>query len=148
MILQMPIIQGTLLALLNVFNSIETVSVFSHLVNLSIPHIFWLIFLWKKKTYWFICILQSFQELYQQMYPFISIFIVISILIGVWGLQISSRMIANHLPEHRILKKYFAIQLVLILYKLQPALINGFSYGMHMIAGYQINSKIIQNGKR
>lgn len=70
-----------------------------------------------------------------------------SILIGVWSLQITSRMIAKHLPEHRIMQKYFAIQLVLILYKLQPAVLNGLSYSIYMLADYQINSKIIQNGK-
>lgn len=114
----------------------------------SLVHFDWFFCGQKRNNHWFICFLHSYQELYHQVYPFISIFIVISIVIGVWSLQITSRMIAKHLPEHRILQKYFAIQLVLILYKLQPALINGFSYGMHMVAGYQINSKIIQNGKR
>lgn len=76
-----------------------------------------------------------------------SIFIVASILLGVWSLQINSRMIAVHLPEYKIMHKYFAIQLVLILYKLQPALIHAFCYGVEMLAGYRINSKVIENGK-
>lgn len=68
-------------------------------------------------------------------------------MIGVWSLQIISRMIAKHLPEHRIMKKYFAIQLVLVLYKFQPALIHGATYGIQLMTNYQIDSKIIENGK-
>lgn len=56
-------------------------------------------------------------------------------------------MIAAHLPEYKIMHKYFAIQLVLILYKLQPALIHVFCFGVETLAGYRINSKIIENGK-
>lgn len=45
------------------------------------------------------------------------------------------------------MQKYFAIQLVLILYKLQPALMHGFCYGIQITTGYQISSKVIENGK-
>lgn len=81
------------------------------------------------------------------MQPFISIFIVASILFGVWSLQINSRMIAAHLPEYKIMPKYFAIQLVLVLYKLQPALIHGVFFAIESTTGFRINSKIIENGK-
>lgn len=56
-------------------------------------------------------------------------------------------MIAAYLPEYKIMHKYFAIQLVLILYKLQPALIHVFCFGVETLAGYRISSKIIENGK-
>lgn len=55
-------------------------------------------------------------------------------------------MIAAHLPEYKIMHKYFAIQLVLILYKLQPLLIRAFFNGVATVAGYHINSKVIENG--
>lgn len=87
------------------------------------------------------------QQLYDQMQPFVMIFIVTSIGIGVWSLQITSRMIASHLPEHRIMPKYFAIQLVLILYKLQPTLMHGFCHGVETFMDYRIASKIVENGK-
>lgn len=66
---------------------------------------------------------------------------------GVWSLQINSRMVAPQLPDHKIMHKYFAIQLVLILYKLQPVLLHGIAYGIKYATDYQINSKIIENGK-
>lgn len=56
-------------------------------------------------------------------------------------------MIAAHLPDHKIMPKYFAIQLVLILYKLQPALMHVFCYAIELITDYRINSKIVENGK-
>lgn len=89
----------------------------------------------------------SFQILYEQLQPFFTIFIVASIMCGVWSLQINSRMIAAHLPEYKIMHKYFAIQLVLILYKLQPVLIHAFCYGVETATGYRFNSKVIENGK-
>lgn len=87
------------------------------------------------------------QRLYEQVQMFITIFIVASILFGVWSLQINSRMIAAHLPDHQIMPKYFAIQLVLILYKLQPALIHAFCYAIESMTEYRISSKIVENGK-
>lgn len=88
------------------------------------------------------------QQLYEQVQPFLTIFIVSSILIGVWSLQITSRMIAKHLPEHKIMHKYAAIQLVLILYKLQPTLMHGICSAVEMNTSHRIASKCIENGKR
>lgn len=64
-----------------------------------------------------------------------------------WSLQITSRMIAKHLPEHKIMPKYVTIQLVLILYKLQPTLMHGFCSAIQMMTTYRIASKCIENGK-
>lgn len=56
-------------------------------------------------------------------------------------------MIAKHLPEHKIMHKYFAIQLVLILYKLQPTIIHGVIHAIESLSDYRVGSKIIVNGE-
>lgn len=43
--------------------------------------------------------------------------------------------------------KYFAIQLVLILYKLQPTIIHGVIHAIESLGDYRIGSKIIVNGE-
>lgn len=78
---------------------------------------------------------------------YISFFMISSIFLGVWSLQINSRMIAAHLPELRIIPKYFAIQLVLILYKLQPLILRQICYAIELLFDQHINSKVVQNGK-
>lgn len=88
-----------------------------------------------------------FQDLYAQLQPFFVPFIVASILTGVWALQITSRMITKYLPEHKILPKYFAIQLVLVCYKFQPAILQSLSTGIESMTQYRIQSKVIENGK-
>ncbi|XP_058823915.1 organic solute transporter alpha-like protein [Topomyia yanbarensis] len=50
-------------------------------------------------------------------------FIVASILIGVWGLNITIRMIAQFHTEFQIMAKYVVLQSVLILCKVQPLVI-------------------------
>lgn len=81
------------------------------------------------------------------MLPYFVPFIVASILTGIWSLQITSRMMARYLPDHAIMPKYFAIQLVLVLYKFQPILIRFGLSGLEMVFGLQlIPSKIIENG--
>lgn len=81
------------------------------------------------------------------MHPFFVPFIVASILTGVWAIQICSRMIAKYLPNHRIMQKYFAIQLVVICYKFQPAILQIVSLIIESVTNYRIQSKVIKNGE-
>lgn len=66
---------------------------------------------------------------------------------GVWSLQITSRMIDKYLPDHKIMFKYVAIQLVLVLCKLQPLLLSGLSNAIEMTTNYRIASKCVENCK-
>lgn len=70
-----------------------------------------------------------------------------SVLTGVWSLQITSHMIARHLPEHKIMFKYASIQLVLVLYKLQPLVLHGLGNIVEMTTSYRIASRCVENGK-
>lgn len=66
---------------------------------------------------------------------------------GVWSLQITSRMIDKHLPDHKIMFKYVAIQLVLVLCKLQPLILSGLSTAIGMTTNYRVAGKCVENGK-
>lgn len=68
-------------------------------------------------------------------------------MIGVWGLQINTRMIAPYIPQYNLMGKYFAIQFVIILYKLQPAILNGLCYAIESWTTYRIKHKFVENGK-
>lgn len=73
--------------------------------------------------------------------------IVASILIGVWGLQITARMITPYLPEHKIMPKYFAIQLVLIFCKLQPAIIDLICFIINAISKQRLVTEQAENSE-
>lgn len=75
------------------------------------------------------------------------LFIVPSIMTGVWALQITSHMVAKHLPDHKIMHKYASIQLVLILYKLQPIVLQALASAIASMTDYHIASKCVENGK-
>lgn len=51
-------------------------------------------------------------------------FIVIPILLAVWGFQIIIRMLVPYYANLNLLKKFLAFQLVLVVCKLQPVLFN------------------------
>lgn len=93
-------------------------------------------------------VLVLFQRFFYRMLPYFAPFIVTSILTGVWGLQIIARMVSRYLPDHKIMHKYFAIQLVLFIYRFQPIAIRVGLNVIDMIFGLRIQSKIIENGKK
>lgn len=88
-----------------------------------------------------------FQQLYNDVLPYFVPFIVASILTGVWALQINARMIAPYLPEHKIMAKYFCIQLVLIFCKLQPAIIQLVCLVINSLGEQRITTKVMENSK-
>lgn len=51
-------------------------------------------------------------------------FIVSTILLAVWGFQITVRMLVPYYSNLNLLKKFIAFQLVLVFCKLQPTLLN------------------------
>lgn len=136
MVLQMPIIQGTLLALLNVINTVDTVR---SKCKISQKYI-----LYERHLNLFFFV---FKNTYGQALVYVSPFIVASVLTGVWGLQITARMIAPYLPEYKIMPKYFAIQLVLIFCKLQPAVIQLIFFLVNAVNEYQFTTKIMENSE-
>lgn len=51
-------------------------------------------------------------------------FIAVTIILGVWGFQITIRMLIPYYANLNLLKKFFSFQLVLVFCKLQPLLLN------------------------
>lgn len=71
-----------------------------------------------------------------------------SILIGIWGLNITVRTVGPLLPDYHILGKLLAIQLVLILCKLQPTIIHQVVRGVEFEEpGFPLSPKVYANGK-
>lgn len=60
------------------------------------------------------------QELYAQIFLYVVPVFVTSILLGVWGLNIVTRMLNPSFPDMNLRGKYLALQLVLMANKLQP----------------------------
>lgn len=90
--------------------------------------------------------LGHFQRFYYQTLPYFVPFFIISIATGIWGLQITFRMISKYLPDHKIMHKYFAVQFVLVLYKFQPILIKFGWFFLDALFGLRLPSKILENG--
>lgn len=86
-----------------------------------------------------------FQQLYNNVLIYFGPFFVASIMTGVWALQINARMIAPYLPEHKIMAKYFCVQLVLIFCKLQPMIIQTICFAVNSIYSEKLTSRVIEN---
>jgi len=64
------------------------------------------------------------QENFERFFSYCVPFIVVSIIFGIWGLNIMVRMYLGSVPEnYQIKQKYFSLQLVLVFCKAQPAII-------------------------
>lgn len=111
MIMQMPIIQGTILIALNVIN-IEDPSKFGRSML------------------------------------FLGPFMIVSILTGVWGLNVTLRMLMTHCAEFKLKGKFLAIQLVLITCKLQPYIVNEVMKSRHIQSTeYPVTPRVTTNSK-
>lgn len=64
------------------------------------------------------------QEMYDKVFIFFVPFIVTSIICGLWGLNITVKMISKLFPDHNLLKKMFSLQLILLLCKLQYVILD------------------------
>lgn len=64
------------------------------------------------------------EELVEQVMIYFVPFIVSTILLAVWGFQITVRMLVPYYSNLNLLKKFIAFQLVLVFCKLQPVLLN------------------------
>lgn len=64
------------------------------------------------------------EELVDQVMIYFTPFIVSTILLAVWGFQITVRMLVPYYSNLNLLKKFIAFQLVLVFCKLQPVLLN------------------------
>lgn len=87
------------------------------------------------------------RQLYNQVMLFFIPFIVGSIIIGVWSLQITVRMISKIRGDYQLRKKMFCLQLVVMLCKLQYLILyeqlNSFKLG----GEYPINHTIHKQSK-
>lgn len=59
----------------------------------------------------------------------------------------TARMISSLYHEHRILPKYFAMQLVLVICKLQPLIAQGILMVIELDYTYPITSRVFGNSK-
>lgn len=59
------------------------------------------------------------QDLYNRLFLYILPVFVTSILFGVWGLNLITRMLGPKFPDYSMRRKYVAVQLVLMANKLQ-----------------------------
>lgn len=64
-------------------------------------------------------------NIYQNVSYYFIPFMVSSILIGLWGLNILVRLIQPQAKNHNLMLKYLSLQLVLVFCKLQPAILEG-----------------------
>lgn len=69
---------------------------------------------------------ETFQSIdkYQSVMNFFAPFIAVTIILGVWGFQITIRTIVPYYSNLKLLQKYSSFQLVLVFCKLQPVLLN------------------------
>lgn len=111
MILQMPIVQGTLMVALNVVNAEE-------------PN--------KLPIFTF----------------YLGVFVVTSILTGVWGLNIALRLLVPFCAEYRLKGKFLAIQLVLITCKLLPYIVHQVMKSVYSqgSSNYPMTPRVNTNG--
>lgn len=63
-------------------------------------------------------------DIYKNVTLYLSPFMVVSILTGLWGLNIITRMLIPYAKNHNLMLKYLCIQLVLVFCKLLPAILD------------------------
>lgn len=75
-------------------------------------------------------------------------FMLTSILTGVWGMNVTLRMLMPHCMEYKLRGKFMAIQVVLITCKLQPYIVNEV---MRQTSGksaqYPVTPRVFTNSK-
>ncbi|EDX11018.1 GD14784 [Drosophila simulans] len=81
-------------------------------------------------------------QLYRQVMFFFIPFIVCSIVLGVWSLQITVRMITKVRGDYHLRKKMFCLQLVVMLCKLQYLVLYDQLDGIKMGGEYPINHTV------
>ncbi|XP_017041471.1 organic solute transporter alpha-like protein [Drosophila ficusphila] len=81
-------------------------------------------------------------QLYRQVMFFFIPFIVCSIVLGVWSLQITVRMITKVRGDYQLRKKMFCLQLVVMLCKLQYLILYDQLDGIKMGGEYPINHTV------
>ncbi|XP_033160695.1 organic solute transporter alpha-like protein [Drosophila mauritiana] len=81
-------------------------------------------------------------QLYRQVMFFFIPFIVCSIVLGVWSLQITVRMITKVRGDYQLRKKMFCLQLVVMLCKLQYLVLYDQLDGIKMGGEYPINHTV------
>ncbi|XP_039488193.1 organic solute transporter alpha-like protein isoform X1 [Drosophila santomea] len=81
-------------------------------------------------------------QLYRQVMFFFIPFIICSIVLGVWSLQITVRMISKVRGDYQLRKKMFCLQLVVMLCKLQYLVLYDQLDGIKMGGEYPINHTV------
>ncbi|GAB0090720.1 Organic solute transporter alpha-like protein [Sergentomyia squamirostris] len=84
-------------------------------------------------------------KLYSQVFFYFLPFIITSILLCIWGLNVIVRMMAPCFPELRIRPKYFALQFVLMMTKIQPAIGSVIVANMDFPCWYPLTPSLYKN---
>lgn len=130
MVLQLPIIQCIIVLALNIVNMEQKV----FQIDLHLKHL-------KNK-------IKYFQSLYAAYLQYFAPFLVGSILVGIWGLNITIQSLGPFLKDYKMFGKLLAIQLVLILCKFQPTIIHQVVRGIEFEEpGFPLSPKVYANGK-
>lgn len=130
MVLQLPIIQTIIVLTLNIVNMEQKVD---YRIYFNVKQLF-------KKN--------NFQSLYAAYLQYFAPVMICSIMIGIWGLNITVKTLGPFLTEYRILGKLLCIQLVLILCKLQPTIIHQVVRSIEVEEpSFPLTPKVYVNGK-
>ncbi|XP_055906325.1 organic solute transporter alpha-like protein [Eupeodes corollae] len=85
-----------------------------------------------------------YPEKYENLVVFFAPFIVTSILSGLWGLNITVKMINKLFPDYNLMKKMLSLQLVLLLCKLQFVILDSQLNYLDFGGTYPINNTILK----
>ncbi|GAB0090707.1 Organic solute transporter alpha-like protein [Sergentomyia squamirostris] len=72
-------------------------------------------------------------------------FVIISLVACIWGLNMNTRMIAPHFPYYKILQKYFSIQFILLMCKIQPTIADLIVSNVNFPCNYPLTPHVYKN---
>ncbi|XP_055692219.1 organic solute transporter alpha-like protein [Lutzomyia longipalpis] len=84
-------------------------------------------------------------RLYSKVFLYYLPFIITSILLVIWGLNIIVRMMAPNYPQLRLRPKYFALQFVLMMTKIQPGIGNVIVANIDFPCWYPLTPALYKN---
>uniref|UniRef100_A0A1B0CWW3 Putative organic solute transporter alpha-like protein n=1 Tax=Lutzomyia longipalpis TaxID=7200 RepID=A0A1B0CWW3_LUTLO len=72
-------------------------------------------------------------------------FVLISLLSCIWGLNMITRMIAPHFPYYKLVQKYFCVQFVLLMCKIQPTIADMVVSNVNFPCHYPLTPHVYKN---
>ncbi|XP_059607394.1 organic solute transporter alpha-like protein [Phlebotomus argentipes] len=84
-------------------------------------------------------------SLYNSIRFYFMPFVIISLLSCIWGLNMITRMVAPYLPYYKIIQKYFAVQFVLLMSKIQPTIADIVVSNVDFPCNYPLTPHVYKN---